>query len=441
MTVSRWRKAVVASSVGLAASAVFVVSSPPSQADSLVATYLCKDGVAGSGVELEASIEPKIVGGLLQIMWRIEYRGNPRFGSPGFFAAGSDLSLHGEVDLTGAWNGELRPEGRKKQARLSPGDTLELPEGLSKSATLDEPGKIRIKPGPMEVRFTPVESDVTVNNDDPRITYTADWTYKPTPGEGDHHDNLHQTTTKNANATFKFVGTGVEYIGRRETGLGKVQVRLDGQPTSPQDVDPSTPGPRESKYKLWSWTSSPLDYREHTLEITNLEDKQAYLDAIKVITGKMAEPPQRDKATCTRTSGKDFIEIVVPGAPTDTPTTPTPTTTPPTTPPPGNPPPGNGGGNGNGNNNENPLVPVGPGRVSVNTSTPRASATPTTTRYVKAAAQVLKTPKGGVETGEAPEGSGRPYALIGGGAVLLMLSATGGLMVRRRRAGHAGGAK
>ncbi|MFI6501910.1 hypothetical protein [Nonomuraea typhae] len=386
-------------------------------------------------------MEPKIAGGMLDIGWRIAYQGNARFGSPGFFEAGSELSLHAEVDLTGAWNGVLRPEGAKTQDELKPGDTLELPDGLSDSATLKKPGTIGIKPGALHVRFTPAQSEVTVNNHDPRITYTAGWTHEYTGGRGDYDNNLHQTETQGDKATFTFVGTGVEYIGRREEGLGRVRVTLDGNPTTPQDVDPNTTGPRETQQKLWSWTSSPVDYREHVLEITNVENKRAFLDAIKVITAKVDAPPERDKATCTRISGDDYLEIVVPGAPTDTPTTPTPSKSPTTDPPPGNPPPGNGGGNDNGNNNANPLVPVGPGRVSVNTSTPRASASPTTTRYVKAAAQVLKTPKGGVETGEAPEGSGRPYALIGGGIALLLLSATGGLMVRRRRASHAGGVK
>ncbi|MEV4892866.1 hypothetical protein AB0K48_26140 [Nonomuraea sp. NPDC055795] len=373
--------------------------------------------------------------------WRVAYDGDTRFGSPGFFDEGSELSLHGKVDLTGAWNGELRPEGAKAQAELTPGDPLELPEGLSKSAALTEGGKVRIKPGPMEVRFTPALSEVMVNNKDPLIDYTSDWAHKYTGAEGDHLSDLQETTTAGGKATFKFVGTGVEYIARREENLGKIQVLLDDRPVTPQQLDPSTTGPRQTQQKLWSWSSAPVDYREHKLEIVNVEGKKAYVDAIKVITGKVAAAPERDKAACRRTSGPDTLDIVIPGTGTPTPTptgtgtptstttiTPTGTSTPTTTPP-----------NNNGDNNQDPWhVGVVPGAVK--TPTTRASASPTTTRFIKA--QVVKTPKGGVDTGEEPvEATGGPYGLIAGGSALLLVSATGGLLVRRRRAAHAGGAK
>lgn len=76
------------------------------------------------------------------------------------------------------------------------------------------------------------------------------------------------------------------------------------------------------------------------------------------------------------------------------------------------------------------------------TRTTTVTATPKSTRTTYVKAQVAKTPKGGVDTGEAPEtGGAGSYGLIAGGSMLLMGSATGGLLLRRRRATHAGGAQ
>jgi hypothetical protein len=71
---------------------------------------------------------------------------------------------------------------------------------------------------------------------------------------------------------------------------------------------------------------------------------------------------------------------------------------------------------------------------STTSATPTASASPTATK-----AQVVKTPKGGVDTGEAPEPGAGSYGLIAGGSLMLAGSVTGGLLLRRRRAEHAGG--
>ncbi|MFI6539052.1 hypothetical protein ACIBHY_41810 [Nonomuraea sp. NPDC050547] len=423
-----------------------VALSSPSQAATLNVTYRCVGGVAGTlPVELEAGVTPKInSAGQLEVGWSLKYLGDRRFGSPGFFAEGSLLSLEGVVDITGAWNGSLHPKGGKEQELLVPGTQMTLPEGLSDAGFVQRPGKIRVKPGALVVRFTPAQGEVMVNNHRPAIEYTGGWSRITTEEEfGDHLNDLHTTTAVNEVAKLAFTGTQVEYIGRRERDLSPIRIRIDGQPITDPLVEPGkdvngTPM-TGTKAKEVLWTSPEMAYKPHTIEVENTAAGRAYLDAFKVITGALSEPPKHHEATCTITSGGGSIDVDAPGTPSSPPpTTPTPTGTPtgtnsptntPTTTPPNN----------NGDNNQDPWhVGVVPGAVK--TPTTRASASPTTTRFIKA--QVVKTPKGGVDTGEAPaEATGGPYGLIAGGSALLLVSATGGLLVRRRRAAHAGGAK
>ncbi|MFD1537358.1 hypothetical protein [Nonomuraea guangzhouensis] len=447
---SRWRKALIAASVGMAASAAFVVTSTPGEAESsLVAKYLCTGGVAGSSVQLEATITPRLTeGGMLNVGWALKYQGTRRFGSPGFFPAGSTLNLEGVVDISGAWTGQLRPKGSKDQADLVPGDQLVLPEGLSDAGSVQRSGTVRVKPGALVVRFKPAEGEVMVNNHKSVISYTSDWSRIHTEEEfGDHLYDLHKTTTKDGVAKLSFIGTQVAYISRRERDLSDVQVRLDGDTVTDGLVEP---GKDRSGTEMTGteaqevlWESPVLDYGPHTIEVVNTEARTAYVDAFKVTTGDLDEPPTHNQATCTLQGDPGAIEVTVPGATPNSPTpTPTPTPTPPTSTPTTKP-----SGSATPSStptvsypNVNPgidrnLVSVVPGGVSTSTATPKP--TTTKTKYVKA--QVAKTPKGGVDSGVAPEPGRGSYGLIAGGSMLLMGSVTGGLLLRRRKAGHTGG--
>ncbi|MEV1248818.1 hypothetical protein [Nonomuraea sp. NPDC049750] len=449
---NRWSKAFIAASVGMAASAAFVVSSPSGSAESsLVAKYLCTSGVAGTnGVQLEATITPKIAaGGMLDVEWALKYQGTRRFGSPGFFEAGSTLNLEGVVDITGAWNGQLRPKGSKDQAELVPGDQLVLPDGLSDAGLVKRTGTIRVRPGGLVVRFQPAEGEVMVNNHE-SITYSSGWQRINTEKVfGDYLYDLHRTDQQGESAKLSFTGTQVAYIARRDRALGDVRVLLDGATVTDGLVKPSKDRDGSdmtgSRSQEDLWESPVLPYGPHTIEITNTEAKVANVDAFRVRTANLGEPPTHDEATCALQNDPGAIDVPVPGAtptsptPTSSPTvtTPTPTgptgtpTTGPTTPTPTLPhnnPPGT---------NDN-LVSVIPGGVRTSTSTATPKPTTTKTTYVKA--QVAKTPKGGVDSGEAPEPpGGGSYGLIAGGSMLLMGSATGGLLLRRRKAEHAGG--
>ncbi|MEO3799244.1 hypothetical protein [Nonomuraea sp. B1E8] len=450
---SRWRKALIAASVGAAASTAFVVtSSIPGQAEtSLVAIYRCEGGIAGAGVDIEATITPQIeAGGLMNVRWGISYKGDQRFGSPGFFPAGSSLDLEGVVDISGAWVGQLRPRGGQEQAELVPGEFLELPEGLSDQGSIGRSGTVRFKPGALTVRFTPAEGEVMVNNDDTsNITYSPSWTEEGTAEEfGDHLFDLHTTNTQNAVARLDFTGTKVAYIGRRERDLGKIQVKLDGETVTDPLVEPGkdrsgTPMTGTASKEVL-WESPQLAYGPHFLEIVNTEEKVAYVDAFRVTVSDITEPPAHDQAECELQGDPGAIDVTVPGPtgdPTDDPTedpdedpTDDPDDDPsdePTdedsTPPEGD---SIGGDH----------VAVVPTGSSSSSSTPKSSSSPTATRYYRA--QVPKTPKGGVDSGEAPAtAEGPPLGLMTSGAVLMAGSVGGGVLLRRRRAAHAGGTR
>ncbi|MEO3875361.1 hypothetical protein ABGB18_41820 [Nonomuraea sp. B12E4] len=422
-----------------------MTSSIPGQAQaSLIAEYHCTGGVAGDGVDLEAAITPQIEGGLMNVRWNVTYK-DPAdgFGSPGFSPAGSLLSLDGVVDISGAWNGQLRPQGGKEQEALEEGNILDLPEGLSDQGSIERGGTIRFKPGALFVRFTPAEGEKMVNNDNEAIDYAGSWAEEGTNAPLDDWDNdLHKTSSAGAIAELEFTGTKVAYIGRRAPGLGPVEVFLDG--SSKGQIEPGKVGGEEAteiQTQEVLWESGQLAYGPHTIRIENvIEAKDAYLDAFRVTTGGITTPPTHNEATCERTSGPDAIDVTVPG----------PSETPPTDPP-GEEDPGEEDPGEEDPPAEDPTAsesasqssPDTLGHISVvvqgsESPTPRATG-PTATRYARA--QVANTPQGGVDTGEAPDPVGPPFGFMAGGALLLMGSVGGGLMLRRRTGAHVGGVK
>lgn len=460
---SRWRKAWITASVGLAASAAFVAM-PPAQADtaSLVVNYSCTGGVAGSGpVTLTARVQiPTSVrtGNMLKLGWTIEYTGTRRFMSPDYFPAGAQVSLVGNVKLSGAWNGVLEPRGSREQGALQPGTPLAGPEGLSSEAHMTQPGVIRFTPKELTVDFVPPAEERVVNNDAPgRIAYSGPWIHrKATPPEyGDHLRDVHVTRTQGAEASIEFMGTGFEYIGRRQGNAGRVQVIIDGDDSAPP-VDSSKTETGEptnaTEGNTTLWRRDDLSYGQHTVTVRALDEgKPVHVDAFKLLTAEMIDPPTLHQAACVITNNPGSVEITVgSGSPsTPPPTTSTPTSTNTTTPTPTNT--STGGPSTPGTTPPNPHQPwptddrhvsvVPPGGTPSGTATATATATttvtPTATNY---RAQVAATPKGGVDTGEAPEPrNAGSYGLIAGGSLLLMGSATGGLLLRRRRADHAGG--
>ncbi|MFB4288714.1 hypothetical protein ACBI99_13800 [Nonomuraea sp. ATR24] len=438
----------------MAASAAFVAIPAKASTFNLVVDYTCTGGIAGSSeVKLKARVQIPTavqVGSMLKLGWSIEHANTPRFISPDYYAEGARMSLVGNVKLAGAWNGTLEAHGSEDQAALKPNQPLVAPEGLSSEAHMTKEGVIKLTPQEMTVDFVPPAGEVIVNNDDPRVKYDAGWAHSGTtrPEYGDHLRDVHTTSTRTDEAVIRFRGTGFEYIGREMPDVGRVRVIVDEDASAIVDPTKDSSGnpTNATKGNISLWERKDLPYKEHVVRIRAIDEgKDVHLDAFKLHTREMIDPPTEHRSTCRVTSNPDAVEITVgsgpssspdpsgtpPISPDPTPTqtntsTPGPTTA--TTPP----------------NRHVPwpstshVVVVVPGSSKTPTPTAKTTPGPTATNYK--AAQVDTTPLGGVDTGEAPEQvAGGSYALIAGGSLLLMGSAAGGLLVRRRRAGHAGG--
>ncbi|MFI7640969.1 hypothetical protein [Nonomuraea sp. NPDC049400] len=459
---NRWRKALIAASVGsVAALGVAVLPGVPAAAApaDLVVEYDCTPSTPNSivrngPVRLTTNLTfatDLVVGDPLNFTWKLHYADDSRLQSPGYFPAGGQVHATGNVQLLSSWQGLLQPKGSADpEGPLRPDDHLKLPETMNDPGLTNKPGTITVTPKDIELDFTPPDGSVIVNDgndaDNPSdmgIVYGPGWTSVDDRPTSEHHvhEDLHETTQINAYAELKFIGTGVEYIGPYDKDAGPVDIYIDGRKRA--TVDPSRAGndvPRNDDLNGGQtlWTSAPLKYGEHTIRIENASTKSAWLDAFRVTTNTAKTPTGYHSAICKLASSPVSVVVTVRDktGPTDTGT---PTVTPPTeTPPTDTSSPSPSATNTTPNNHSTDIglghVVVMPAATGTSTSTPKTTG-PTATKYYKAP-QVARTPKGGVDTGEAPEREDRPYGLM---AALVMGGAGGGLLLRRRRAAHAGG--
>ncbi|MDF5751588.1 hypothetical protein [Spongiactinospora sp. TRM90649] len=435
------------------------ISGAPAGADTVgvALDYTCTDGV-GKGTRLRATITAPTtmtVGQEIDVKWDLRYRDQTAFTSPGYLAAGSKLSGKGRLNIKGPWTGNDAAEGSIDQPELRVGDPLRLPSLVTGAVGATKEGEISISPRNLVVDFTPAAGEKIVNDDEAGITYSG-------PEWGDYNDrplsfndvgrDVHATTKGGATVELKFAGTGVDFITERDYRGGNLEFKIDGQPGVPVTADPSKNDDgtdvnvvNAGGYTIWKMRNLPYK-ADHTLLVTNLEDNSwAFVDAFKVVTRELKNPPAEFRSVCTPDTPNVAFKITVgsgggvtqspdptvstPGPSGPGPTTPGPTNTGPTTPGPSN------TGNGNGNQNGN-----GATSTSTSTATATASPRPTNTRTVTATAtpQVEITPVGAPQTGEGPTPpSGGP--LIGVGVAMLTGGVLGGLLLHRRRAAHVAG--
>ncbi|MCK2215040.1 hypothetical protein MF672_014770 [Actinomadura sp. ATCC 31491] len=403
-----------------------------------------------------------VVGGPLKYSWKLGYTGDgSRLQSPGYFGPGGQVHAVGNLELKSNWVGILQPKGSAEpEDGLRPDDPLGLPPLLNSPGMIDKAGTIRITPKDIDLDFTPPDNSVVINDGDDadnpsdmQIVYNGTWTSIDDRPSSEHHvhNDLHETTELGASAELTFIGTSVTYIGPTDKDAGPVDIYLDGikratvDPSRDADDDPVNDD-LDGGQELWK--SPELTYGKHVVKVANASTKQAWLDAFEVSTATSQTPTGFHSAKCKPASTPGTIVVTV-GEPQTSPTptvthTPTnsPTITPTST--------GTGSPTSTSSASVSPssqithpsIVIVGPGGTTgTPTATPTGSARPTVTKYVRP--QVVKTPKGGVNTGEAPDPplNTGAYTLIAGGSAMFMASAAGGLLVWRRRAAHAGGVK
>ncbi|MDP4501420.1 hypothetical protein [Nonomuraea turcica] len=475
---SRWRKAWIAASVGsVAALGVVVLPNLPASAApaDLEVEYICTETgtssiVRNGPVKLTTYLTFEtdlVVGGPLNYSWKLEYTGDgSTFQSPGYFGPGGQVHAIGNLELKSDWQGILQPRGSAEpEKELRPDAPLGLPPMLNDPGLINRTGTIRITPKDIDLDFTPPDNSVVINDGDDAdnpsdmmIVYNGTWVPRDDLPSSEHHvhNDLHETTQLGASAELTFVGTSVKYIGPTDKDSGPVNIYIDGSKRA--TVDPSRDAnddpvndDLEGGKVLWE-SPTPLKYGKHTIKVENASTSSAkpmWLDAFEVSTATAQNPTGFHSAKCTPASPPGSIVVTVGGGPSSTPPTTPPPTSPTNTPPTNPTSTGTPGVSNTPTSNPTsqdihpPIVAVVPGGLS--TATPTTSTTtsvsPTATKYVRP--QVAKTPKGGVETGEAPDppADTGAYGLIASGSAMIMGSAAGGLLLWRRRAVHAGGVK
>ncbi|GIH09037.1 hypothetical protein Rhe02_71040 [Rhizocola hellebori] len=113
------------------------------------------------------------------------------------------------------------------------------------------------------------------------LTYSANWFLTTGRGYGDYNDDTHHTTTVNAEASYTFTGTGVEYLSERFSDMGNVDVYIDG--VFQQNVNLFLNGARQAQVVVYSRTG--LSNGQHTIRIVNKSTSVAIVDALRITTG------------------------------------------------------------------------------------------------------------------------------------------------------------
>lgn len=143
-----------------------------------------------------------------------------------------------------------------------------------------------LRGGSIDVDAFAIDNSPLVNDDDPNVVYSPDWTYAQEPGYFDA--DAHYTDTPGGSATVTFTGTGITWIGGMNNGHGRADVSVCnavgtdcGAPTMVDTYSANT----LTQQDLFS--VSGLPFGTHTLKITARSDSSGSgyytdIDAFKV---------------------------------------------------------------------------------------------------------------------------------------------------------------
>ena len=363
---ARLRNTVVASALCLVGGVAIALPTAPAGADTVgvALDYTCETAEIGETVKLRVTVTAPTtmtVGQPIDVKWDIKYRDQTGFIAPDAFPAGGKLSADGALRISGPWKGRDLAQGAADQGALPVGAKLTLPSLVTGDIGATSPGEITIRPGQLKFGFTPPASEVMVNDDDlSKVAYTGGWTdYNDRDAAfNDYHSDVHATEVAGKKSEITFTGTGVEFRTERDHRAGPLSFMIDGQPAIPYTANPSlnddgTPVNVVNQGGHTLWRVNNLAYGQHTLTVTNLENKWAIVDAFNVLTRELKNPPQDYRTVCRPEVNNVAFKITVGGAATPTPTwdpsgTPTTSPTRTQTPTPSPTPTGTSTGNGNG---------------------------------------------------------------------------------------------
>ncbi|GII93317.1 hypothetical protein [Sinosporangium siamense] len=421
------RRALAATSVGLATAALVVVPGSTSHAAGPY-WFQCAGPLAdGKNVAVTVSLSSKelTLGERLEVSWRLGEAQSP-LKVPNHqderFDKGAHLAVTGRVEAHGLWTGEgtIDATGTRlvDAARIRDNAPLEFGTVDTGRVAVTAPGGGYITVGSLILDLAPVEStynDTFVSEGEFALAYNGTWTREndssPYGSEFHHDKDVSQVDVEGDSSEFTFVGTGVDLMSDLASDMGKVELKVDDfeQPVETKTEDLYQSSTLTRKVKQIFPAAANLPYGKYRLKVTNkTAEKYARVDAFRVHAGtanNLVASPYRTVCKPVEATPKIPIKVKDPGStPTPGPTggpSPTATTTPPvTTPtPPVTPP-------------VAPPAPEAP-RSSRDTTSPWGShssvvvsgtesprPTATATATVTARPQVRVTPKGGAETGE-----------------------------------------
>ncbi len=121
-----------------------------------------------------------------------------------------------------------------------------------------------------------IQDKILVNDDDDGVEYEG-WYHICNQESGDYNNDCHFSDIKGETCTFKFNGTGIEYITRVGNELGSVDIYID------EEFKKNVNLCGEEKTQQVVFSVSNMKDAEHTIKIRNASDKTICIDAFKVI--------------------------------------------------------------------------------------------------------------------------------------------------------------
>lgn len=110
------------------------------------------------------------------------------------------------------------------------------------------------------IKFTNVSTNTEINDNDPSIQYSSGWTYQSTSGY--YNNDNHYSNTVGSNVQFTFTGTGIKWIGAKNTDHGQADIYIDGVWQATVDTTAATYLKQQELY-----TNLSLSNASHTIKI------------------------------------------------------------------------------------------------------------------------------------------------------------------------------
>ncbi len=158
-------------------------------------------------------------------------------------------------------------------------------------------------------RAAGAERIVSVNNDDPSITYAGTWSRSTNRGLGDYNDDVQYAEANGSSFEYRFVGTGIDYVTETHESQGDVDIYLDGtlvDTVSSYRAPADGRGVQQAVYSVRDLASG-----EHTLRAVKKSGDFMLLDKLDVVQESLIGS---EEASFDRAAPADVaVELFRPG--------------------------------------------------------------------------------------------------------------------------------